>query len=206
MYGISEKYYYMPMTLSLIIIITTTISLFFVSPVSGQQQQVSTNSNTKTWLDREHNIKILFSSIPVQPAIGTPSVLKFSVQNLETGKPVTNLLARVVILGGGGASNQEGAFRLTNISAPYGDFSINVIFPDKGSYQVITGITSQIHDIASLASFIVIVPAIQQQSTLLNIFGGSYIIWVIGLVIAAAAAGVASLLILKNTAMHKDRR
>jgi hypothetical protein len=63
MYGISEKY--MLMTLSLI-----TISLF-VSPVYGQQ--VSTNSTTKTWLDREHNIKILFSSIPAHPFIGTPS-------------------------------------------------------------------------------------------------------------------------------------
>jgi hypothetical protein len=102
--------------------------------------QVSTNNGTKTWLDRENNIKILFSTIPAQPTIGTPSVLRFTVQNLQTGKPVTSLLADVVILGGG-TTNQEATFRLTNLSAPDGDFSINVIFPDKGSYQVITKVT-----------------------------------------------------------------
>lgn len=175
-------------TLSLI-----TISLY-VFPVYGQ---TSTNG-TKAWLDRENNIKILFSIIPAQPTIGTPSVLRFTVQNLQTGKPVTNLLASVVIVGG--TSNQETAFRLTNISAADGDFSINVIFSDKGSYQVITKITSQTHDVASLASFIVIVPAALQSDS--NLFGGNYIIWV-GLVIASAV-GVASFLILKNiNTIHK---
>ena len=175
----------------LILLILTTLSLITISlyifPVYGQ---ISTNG-TKAWLDRENNIKILFSIIPAQPTIGTPSVLRFTVQNLQTGKLVTNLLASVVIVGG--TSNQETAFRLTNISAANGDFSINVIFPDKGSYQVITRMTSQIHDVASLASFIVIVSALQSD---FNLFGGNYMIW-IGLMIASAV-GVASFLILKN--------
>jgi hypothetical protein len=49
---------------------------------------------------------------------------------------------------------------LTNISAVDGHFTINVIFPDAGSYQIITKITSsssQTHGVASLASFIVVV-------------------------------------------------
>jgi hypothetical protein len=182
---ISEKY--MLMILSSLI----TFSLY-VSPVSAQ---VSTNV-TKAWLDREHNIKILFNTTPAQPTIDTPSVLRFTVQNLKTDKPVTKLLATVAILGGN--INQETPFRSTNISAPYGDFSINIIFPNMGSYQVITRITSQTHDVASLASFTVIVPA--PQSTL-NFFGGNYIIWVSLLI--AAAAGILSFLILKNT-MYKD--
>ena len=57
---------------------------------------------------------------------------------------------------------------------------------------------SQTHDVSSLASFTVIVPALQSAS---NLFGGNYIIW-ISLLIAAGAAG-ASCLILKNT-MYKD--
>jgi hypothetical protein len=140
--------------------------------------------------------------MPEQPTIGTPSTLRFTVQNLQTDKPVANLLVNVVILGGGTA-NQEATFRLTNISAAEGDFSINVIFPDKGSYQVIRKITSsQTHDVASLASFTVLVPATRPA---LNFFGGNYIIW-IGLVIASAV-GVASFLILKNknkNIMQKD--
>ena len=159
------------------------------------KKEVHTNG-TKTWLDRDSNIKILFSTTPAQPTIATPSVLRFTVQNLQTGKPVTNLLARVVIFGG--TSNQEAAFRLTNISAPAGHFSINVIFPHVASYQVITRITSQTHDVSSLASFTVIVPALQSAS---NLFGGNYIVWISLLI--AVPAGVASFLILKNT-MYKD--
>ena len=107
-------------------------------------------------------------------------------------------MASIVIVRG--TSNQETAFQLTNISAADGDFSVNVIFPDKGSYQVITRMTSQTHDFAALASFIVIVPALQSD---FNLFGGNYMIWV-GLMIASAV-GVASFLILKNiNTIHKN--
>ena len=176
----------------IILLMLTTLSLItislYVSSVSGQ---VSTN-DTRTWLDRENNIKILFSVTPAQPTIGTSSALKFTVQNLQTGKPLTNLLASILILGG--TSNQETTFRWTNISAPDGDFSINIIFRNMGSYQVITKISSRSNDVASLSSFKVIV---QAPPTPASLFGGNYIIW-IGLLFAAAA-GVASFLILKNT-------
>jgi hypothetical protein len=112
-------------------------------------------------------------------------------QNLETGDPVTNLLARVAIFGG--SNNQETTFLLTNISAPDGRFSINVIFPNIGSYQIITRLMSQSHDISSLASFTVTVPAMQSS----NVFGGNYIIWISLLI--AIVVGVASFLVLKNT-------
>ena len=59
--------------------------------------QFSTNG-TKTWLDRDQNIKIVLRIIPVQPTIGTPSLLRFTVENLETGKPLTDLFATVMVL------------------------------------------------------------------------------------------------------------
>jgi hypothetical protein len=172
----------------MILPLITMLASFFPNIVYGQ---AGTNG-TQTWLDRDQNIKIIFSTSPAQPTISTPSVLRFAVQNLQTGKLVTNVLAMVVIFGG--ASNQETTFRLTNIAAPDGRFSINVIFPAKGSYQVVTRITSQTHDVSSLASFTVIVPGVQSAS---NLFGGNHIIW-ISLLIAGGAAG-ASFLILKNT-------
>src|SRR5215467_12535704 len=158
--------------------------------------QLSTNG-TKTWLDRDQNIKIVLNMIPVQPTIGTPSLLRFTVQNLETGKPLTNLLASVVILGVN--NSQKTAFRLTNISAHDGNFSINVIFRDIGSYQVITRIISQTHDVAALASFIVTVPL---PVFTLNVPGtsSSFIIW--GIVVAATT--VASFLVLKNSRSQKN--
>ena len=96
-------------------------------------------------------------------------------------------------------NSQETAFRLTNISAPDGNFSINVIFRDIGSYQVITRIISQTHDVAALASFIVTVPL---PLFTLNVPGtsSSFIIW--GIVVAATT--VASFLILKNSRSKKN--
>ena len=157
--------------------------------------QLSING-TQTWLDTDQNIKIVFNMIPVQPTIGTPCLLRFTVQNLETGKPLTNLLASVVILGVN--NSQETTFLLTNISAPDGNFSVNVIFHDIGSYQVITRIMSQTHDVAALASFIVIVPL---PLFTLNVPGtsSSFIIW--GIVVAATT--VASFLVLKNSRSQK---
>jgi len=175
------------------LIIVITISLYTIQ-VYGQ---VGVNG-VKTWVERENNIKILLHTRPEQPTISTPSVLRFTVQNLQTGKPVANLLANVVIVGG----TQESPFRLSNISAVDGDFSINVIFPDKGSYQVITKIisSSQTHDIAALASFTAIVPATQSA---LNLFGINSITWIS--LIITSAIGVASFLILKNKKiLNKD--
>jgi hypothetical protein len=148
-------------------------------------------NGTQVWLDRENNMKILFSTTPAQPIISTPSELKFTVQNLQTSKPVTNLLAGVDIFGG--TSSEESAFRLTNISAPNGQFSVNVIFPEIRPYQVITRITSQNHNVSLLASFITNASA--PQSTL-SPFSGNYIIGISLLV--AAAAGIGSFLILRD--------
>ena len=82
---------------------------------------------------------------------------------------------------------------MTNISAPDGRFSVNVIFPNLGSYQIITRLISQSHDVSSLASFTVTVPAMQSS----NVFGGKYVIWISLLI--AIAVGVASFFVLKNT-------
>jgi hypothetical protein len=174
-----------------ILLLLITISLY----VFPAYAQVTTNG-TKTWLDRENNIKILFRTIPEQPTIGTTSTLRFTVQNLQTGKPVTNLLANVVIVGG--TINQEAPIPFPNISAVDGNFSIDVIFPNKGSYQVITKITSsRTHDVASLASFTVTVPApAPAMQYAFNLSERNYIIWVA--LLTASAVGVASFLILKN--------
>jgi len=167
-------------------LLLTILAHVFLHIAYGQN---GTNS-TESWINRENNIKILFTTTPVPPTKGTPCVLRFTVQNLETGDPVTNLLARVAIFGG--PSNEETTFLLTNISAPDGRFSVNVIFPNIGSYQIITRLMSHSHDVSSLASFTVTVPAMQP----LNIFGRNFIIWISLLI--AIAVGVAFFLILKK--------
>lgn len=186
-----------PVMLSHVLLMTFPMIMIMMlgqlSP-NNTSAQLSANS-TKTWLDREHNLKIVLSTTPVQPTAGTPSLLKFTVQNLETGKPIKNLLASVVILGVN--STRETNFQLTNIPVPDGNFSVNVIFSYAGLYQVITRIMSPTHTVAALASFIVAVTALQSAS---NSISADYIIWVS--IPIAAAAGVTSFLILKRT-MYK---
>jgi len=127
------------------------------------------------------------------PIIDTPTNLKFNIQNLQTGKPVTDLLARVVILTN--SSGQERIFRFTNITAPDGVFSIKYLFPDVGLYQVIARITSPSNDVASLTSFKVIVPS-QPNVFSLNNSGGSFSPWIIFVILVAAA--IATFLIVKS--------
>ena len=183
--------------LQFLLIVFSVLMIMILGQLSPNIASAQLNTNgTKTWLDRDQNIKIVLSMIPLQPRIGTPSMLRFTVQNLETGKPITNLLASVVILGVN--RSQETTFRLTNISAPDGTFSTNVIFRDIGSYQVITRIMSQTHDVAALASFMVIVPL---PLFTLNVPGtsSSFIIW--GIVVAATVASF--FIFLKNRRSQK---
>ena len=127
------------------------------------------------------------------PIIDTPTNLKFNIQSLQTGKPVTDLLARVVILTN--SSGQERIFRFTNIMAPDGVFSVKYLFPDVGLYQVIATITSPSNDVASLSSFKVFVP-VQPNAFSLNNSGGSFSPWIIFVILVAAA--IATFLIVKS--------
>jgi len=153
----------------------------------------STIGAAQSWLDQENNVRILFSYTPVMPIIDTPTYLNFNIQNLQTGKPVTDLMARVVILTN--SSGQERIFKFTNITAPEGVFSIKYLFPDVGLYQVIARITSPSNDVTSLSSFKVSVPS-QPNAFSLNNSGGSFSPWIIFVFLVAAA--IATFLIVKS--------
>ncbi len=165
--------------------------IIYLSPNSTLGQ--SSTGGTQSWLDRENNLRMVFSYTPAIPIIDTPTDLKFSIQNLQTGKPVTDLSVRVVILTN--SSGQERIFRFTNITAPDGVFSIKYLFPDTGLYQVITRITSHSNGVASLASFKVFVPG-QPNAFSLNNSSGSSNPWIIFII--AIAAVIATFLIVIN--------
>jgi len=163
----------------------------YLSPNSTLGQ--SSTSGTEFWLDKENTLRMVFSYTPAIPIIDTPTDLKFSIQNLQTGKPLTDVSARVVILTN--SSGQERIFRFTNIIAPDGVFSIKYLFPDTGLYQVITRITSQSNGVASLASFKVFVPG-QPNAFSLNNSSGSSNPWIIFVI--AIAVVIATFLIVIN--------
>jgi len=132
-------------------VIIATVILYSNSPAFGQ---TNTGNGTQLWVDRENNVKVQFTYLPQTPIIDTPTQLKFNIQNSQTGTPLRNLVARVVIVTN--SSGQERSFKFTNITAPNGSFSVNYLFPDTGVYQVISRIYSK--DASILASFKVPVP------------------------------------------------
>ena len=135
----------------LMAIITIAVNLYSPSPAFGQ---TISGNGTQLWIDRENNVKVQFTYSPQTPIVDTPTQLKFSVQNLQTGANLKNLAARVIIVTN--SSGQERSFKFTNISAPDGNFSVKYLFPDSGVYQVISRIYSK--DASILASFKVLVP------------------------------------------------
>jgi hypothetical protein len=132
-------------------VIIATVILYSNSPAFGQ---TNSGNGTQLWVDRENNVKVQFTYLPQTPIIDTPTQLKFNIQNSQTGTPLRNLVARVVIVTNSGG--QERSFKFTNITAPNGSFSVNYLFPDTGVYQVISRIYSK--DASILSSFKVLVP------------------------------------------------
>jgi hypothetical protein len=148
-------------SLFLMILTITIVVLSLNSGVLGQSSSSSTSSSSssntttqQTWIDKLNNLKIQFGYIPAKPIIDTPTQLKFTVQNLQTGEQIKNLSARAVVVNNAGG--QLRTFKFTNITAPNGIFSVKYLFPDSGLYQVLTKIDS--NDFTSLASFNVSVP------------------------------------------------
>ena len=117
---------------------------------------------TQQWLDREHNIKILFTPSPEYPSVWNTTQLSFSVQDLKTGSHIKNQTATVTVINSSTANIGNGINKGTpngnytifkNIAAPNGSFSIKYHFLQAGKHQIIVGIKSK----SALTSFNVIV-------------------------------------------------
>ena len=104
---------------------------------------------TQTWTDRENNLKIQFSYIPQQPTMDDLIQLQFSIQNLQTGNHLKNLITKVTLIN----TSYNAIYKLGNIAVADGDFSIRCPSLDSGMHQVILKINSKDYSIASLASF-----------------------------------------------------
>jgi hypothetical protein len=139
-------------------IYSTNNDLTISRTVTALAQTIDKNK-TQPWIDKENNVKIIFTYNPESPIIDKPTKLLFSVQNLSTGDDIKEglLHARIII------TNGPDILKITNSSFAGGNFSINYAFPDSGSYQVISKIDSE--NVAELASFNVFVPPQGMSST-----------------------------------------
>jgi hypothetical protein len=142
----------------LILIFTTFLSAqygIFIYPhnVLGQSLSVA-NSTPQTWIDKLSGIKTIFTYSPASPAIDKPTQLRFDVVQVQNGTKLDNLSARVVVLST--TSGQERSFIFPNVVSNNGSFSVTYLFPDSGSYQVISRINTK--GFVTLSSFKVFVP------------------------------------------------
>jgi hypothetical protein len=119
-------------------------------------------NKTQEWISLKDNVKILFTYQPERPVIDTFTKLEFSVINLTNNENLKDFDARVVV------TNGQRLFKFENITVPDGDFSVEYLFPDDGTHQVITRVDKDAA-VQVLASFNVFVPH-QAPPSLLNPF------------------------------------
>jgi hypothetical protein len=110
---------------------------------------LSSNIITQTWIDRQNNLKIQFSHIPEQPTMDDLIQLQFSIQNLQTGNHLKNLITKVILIN----TSYDATYKLGNRTVPDGDFSIKCPSLDSGMHQVIIKVNSKDYSFAALASF-----------------------------------------------------
>ena len=108
-------------------------------------------NKTQVWISQEDDVKVLFTYQPERPIIDTFTKLEFSVINLTNNENLKDFDARVVV------TNGQRLFKFENITVPDGDFSVEYLFPDDGTHQVITRVDKGV-GVQVLASFNVFVP------------------------------------------------
>ena len=134
-------------------------------PVTFSQPSSDVTSplnETEEWVSQKDAVRILFTYQPERPIIDTFTKLEFSVINMTNNENLKDFDARVVV------TNGQRLFKFENITVPDGDYSVEYLFPDDGTHQVITRIDKGA-DVQVLASFNVFVPH-QAPPSLLNPF------------------------------------
>lgn len=143
----------------LIIILYVSVFTFVLLPSSSAHIADSTLIQEKK--NVKNNVDIKFSYLPEKPIIDTFTKLEFSVTNLKTGEHFHDFIARVTV------TNGQRLFKFQNITVRNGDFSVDYIFPDDGTHQVLLRIDTK--EFIQPASFQVFVPH-QSPPSILNPF------------------------------------
>ena len=102
------------------------------------------------WEDPQDNLEIEFGYTPEEPIIDTFTNLEFSITDFRTNEHIKDSIAFVTVTKG------ERLFKFQNITVPNGDFSVDYLFPEDGTHQVLLRLdrNNTIH----VASFQVFVP------------------------------------------------
>jgi hypothetical protein len=134
----------------LVLIAIIFLVLVLSISINSSNAHISNSNNTQIWNNTEDNIRIEFGYLPEKPIIDTFTNLAFSVTNLKTGDHIAEGIAQVTV------TNGQRLFKFNNVSIQNGDFSVDYLFPDDGTHQVLLRLDRS--DSINLASFQVFVP------------------------------------------------
>ena len=187
-----------------LVILLLFVSAFTIVSFQSSYAHISDSTRIQDRKDIKNNVDIKFSYIPEKPIIDTFTKLEFSITDLKTGEHLHDFVARVTV------TNGQRLFKFQNITIQNGDFSVDYIFPDDGTHQVLLRVDRE--DSIRLASFQVFVPH-QSPPSILNPFPTSPgtnendpgILASKILAIVLPAAGVAALVFMlkKKPKLHK---
>lgn len=156
-----------------IFVIVATLSGY----INSSYSHIVDSNNTQVWKNPQDNLKIEFGYLPEIPVIDTFTGLAFSITNLQTGEHAGDGVARVTV------TNGQRLFKFENVSVQNGDFTVDYLFPDDGTHQVLLRLDR--NDTINLASFKVFVPH-QSPPDLLsnnhNVIIGIGLISVVGII------------------------
>lgn len=128
-----------------------SICTVFVSfLINSSNAHLTSSFDIQIWNDTQDNIRIEFGYSPEKPIIDTFTNLAFSVTNLRTGDHLAEGTAQITV------TNGPRLFRFQNVTLQNGDFSVDYLFPDDGTHQVLLRLDR--NDSINLASFQVFVP------------------------------------------------
>jgi hypothetical protein len=132
-----------------ILIYTLAFATILVVFLNSSEAHID-SVDTQFWEDPQDNVEIEFGYEPEEPIIDAFTNLEFSITDWRTGEHIKDSVALVTITKG------ERLFRFQNITVPNGDFSVDYLFPEDGTHQVLLRVdtNSSIH----VASFQVFVP------------------------------------------------
>jgi hypothetical protein len=143
-----------------ILILGSITILAFINNENYVFAHINETSKLQELVNNNDGIKIQLAYEPEKPIIDTFTKLYFSVQDLE-GNHIKDFNSSVTV------TNGQRLFKFQNITVVDGDFSVEYIFPDDGTHQVITRIDTKTNIIP--ASFSVFVPH-QSPPSVLNPF------------------------------------
>ncbi len=93
--------------------------------------------NYQDWKNQNDGLHVQFETIPPTPTAGAPSIMNFSVQDLNTGKHIPRFNETITVLSSDASSAPNSiVHKFETKTIRGGDFSENYTFPSGGTYDI----------------------------------------------------------------------